>query len=75
MNISVTELIGYIGSFGILLSFLMKDINRLRIINTIGCAFFVLYGVLLEYSIPVIATNAIIICINVFYLLRTKDPS
>jgi uncharacterized protein with PQ loop repeat len=52
----------------------MKDINRLRIVNTIGCAFFVLYGILLEYSIPVIATNAIIICINIFYLLRTpKD--
>jgi len=71
---NITEIIGYIGSLGILLSFLMKDINRLRIVNTIGCAFFVLYGILLNYSIPVIATNAIIICINVFYLLRTKSP-
>jgi hypothetical protein len=75
MNFTITEIIGYIGSLGILLSFLMKDINRLRIVNTIGCAFFVMYGVLLEYSIPVIVTNAAIICINVFYLLRTKDPS
>ncbi|HEX8515733.1 MAG TPA: uroporphyrinogen decarboxylase [Bacteroidia bacterium] len=74
MHFSITDIIGYIGSLGILLSFLMKDINRLRIVNTIGCAFFVMYGVLLEYSIPVIVTNAAIICINVFYLLR-KDPS
>lgn len=72
MHISITEIIGYIGSFGILVSFLMKDINNLRIVNTIGCAFFVLYGILLEYSIPVIATNAIIICINVFYLLKPQ---
>jgi hypothetical protein len=73
MHISVTELIGYIGSLGILISFLMKDINRLRIVNTIGCSFFVLYGILLEYSVPVIATNAIIILINIFYLLKNKD--
>jgi hypothetical protein len=74
MGFSVTEIIGYIGSLGILLSFLMKDMNRLRIVNTIGCAFFVMYGVLL-HSVPVIVTNGIIICINVFYLLRSKDPS
>jgi hypothetical protein len=74
MGFSVTEIIGYIGSLGILLSFLMKDMSRLRIVNTIGCAFFVMYGVLL-YSVPVIVTNGIIICINVFYLLRSKDPS
>lgn len=71
MQFSITEIIGYIGSLGILLSFLMKDINNLRIVNTIGCAFFVLYGILLGYSVPIIATNAIIICINVFYLLKT----
>lgn len=71
----VTEIIGYIGSLGILLSFLMKDINRLRIVNTIGCAFFVLYGILLEYSVPVIATNAIIILINVYYLLKNNKEN
>jgi hypothetical protein len=75
MEFTVTEIVGYIGSLGILLSFLMKDMNRLRIVNTIGCAFFVFYGVLLS-SVPVIATNGIIILINVYYLLRsTRDPS
>ncbi|MDF2436257.1 MAG: hypothetical protein K0Q95_633 [Bacteroidota bacterium] len=73
MGFSVTEVIGYIGSLGILLSFLMKDISRLRIVNTIGCAFFVFYGVLLN-SVPVIATNSIIIVINIYYLLKpAKD--
>lgn len=73
MGFSVTEIIGYIGSLGILLSFMMKDISKLRIVNTIGCAFFVMYGVLLN-SVPVIATNGIIIGINIFYLLKTpKD--
>ncbi|MCW3101752.1 MAG: hypothetical protein JWO09_192 [Bacteroidetes bacterium] len=72
---NITEIIGYIGSLGILVSFLMKDINRLRIVNTIGCAFFVLYGILLNYSIPVIATNAIIILINVYYLLKNNKEN
>jgi hypothetical protein len=75
MHFSPTEIIGYLASLGVLLSFLMKDINRLRIVNTIGCAFFVLYGILIGYSVPVIATNSIIIVINVFYLFKNNRES
>ncbi len=71
---TVTEIVGYIGSLGILISFLMKDMLKLRIVNTFGCAFFVLYGILLN-SIPVIATNGIIICINLYYIFKTQNKS
>ena len=66
----MTEFMGYLASFTVLLSFIMKDIKTLRIVNTIGCTFFVAYGLLLQYSIPVIITNVAIIGINAWYLLR-----
>lgn len=72
MEITLTELIGYIASFVVLISFLMKQMNKLRIINLIGCFLFVIYGVLLHYSIPVILTNTVIIIINVYYLIKAR---
>lgn len=69
---NVTDLMGYLASFTVLVSFVMKDIKTLRIVNTIGCAFFVAYGLMLHYSIPVIITNVAIICINGYYLLKKR---
>jgi len=70
MEFSLTESVGYFASFTVLVSFLMKDMKMLRIINTIGCALFVAYGLLLAYSIPVIITNVAIIGINLYYLIN-----
>lgn len=72
-----TDIMGYAASCGVLLSFLMKDIKTLRIVNTIGCALFIGYGLMLHYSIPVIITNVAIILINLYYLLKKpiiKNP-
>ena len=72
-----TDIMGYAASCGVLLSFLMKDIKTLRIVNTIGCALFIAYGVMLHYSFPVIITNVAIIFINLYYLLKKpiiKNP-
>ena len=68
---SVTEIIGYLASLTILLSFLMTDVKRLRMINIVGCSFFIGYGVLLDYSIPIIVTNVAIVIINGVYLIKT----
>ena len=69
-SISITEVIGYAASLVVLISFLMKDIKLLRLINTTGCALFVVYGILLNYSWPIIVTNVAIVCINIFFLIR-----
>lgn len=63
------EYIGYLATAFVLLSFLMKNIITLRIINIIGCAIFILYGILIS-SWPVLITNSTIILINVFYLKK-----
>lgn len=74
IGISITEWVGYAASISVLVSFLMRDIRTLRIVNCIGCVFFVAYGVLLE-SIPIIVTNTTIVGINFYYLFFKKKPS
>ena len=64
------EIVGYLATFLVMLSFVMKNVTRLRIINSIGCATWIAYGFMLE-SNPVIITNIGILAINAGHLLRT----
>nr|WP_236778484.1 uroporphyrinogen decarboxylase [Pseudalgibacter alginicilyticus] len=60
----------------VLISFLMASIIKLRIVNSVGSLLFVFYGFLLQpISKPVIITNIIIACINLYYLLKYKNKS
>lgn len=71
LGISYIEWIGYAAMATVLISFLMKSVNKLRIVNSLGCLLFVFYGVMLEpLSKPIIITNTAIFCINVYYLLK-----
>jgi uncharacterized protein with PQ loop repeat len=74
-NLTFIDFVGYSASIVVLLSFLMKDVKRLRIINIIGCLLFVGYGVLLDFSIPLIGTNSAIAIINVVYLVKLKKKA
>jgi hypothetical protein len=71
--IYMTELVGYAAMLFLLVSFLMKDIRRLRTLNTLACAFFVAYGFLLDISWPIIISNAAIFGINLYYLFLKKN--
>lgn len=75
MQFTPTDIIGYAASLMVLISFLMKDIRTLRFVNSIGCALFVVYGVLLNFSIPIILTNTAILFINGWSLLRKKKEA
>lgn len=72
-GLSITDLVGYLAMALLLISFLMKDVKKLRIINSLGCAFFVAYGFLLVTSWPIIITNSAIISINLYYLILRKN--
>jgi hypothetical protein len=65
-----TEYIGYLASGLVLLSFLMKEMTTLRLVNILGCLAFVAYGILLN-SWPIIITNVAISCVNTFYLIKS----
>lgn len=73
MEITFVEWIGYAAMATLLISFMMKQVTKLRVINSIGCALFVWYGFALDpIAKPIIITNAAIICINLYYLLLSK---
>lgn len=67
---NTTDLIGYVASAVLMVSFLMKNINTLRLINSIGAILFIVYGFMLATSWPVIITNAFILSVNIFYLAK-----
>lgn len=69
-SIILTEYLGYVASIVIMISFVMKNVITLRIINAIGGLLFIVYGVLLSMSIPIIATNTFVVGVNVYYLIK-----
>ena len=69
-NIPLTEWVGYLASLVLMISFLMKNMITLRTVNLIGGLLFIIYGVLLSMSIPIIVTNTFVVGVNVFYLIK-----
>lgn len=63
------DLVAYIGSAFILVSFMLKDQIKLRILNSIGASIFVYYS-FSRGDYPVIFINTSIVLINVVYILK-----
>jgi uncharacterized protein with PQ loop repeat len=71
LGVSLVEWVGYSAMAVVLISFLMKSVIKLRIVNSLGCLLFVFYGIMLEpLSKPIIITNTAILSINLYYLLK-----
>ena len=73
LGITITELVGYAASIALIISFMMKNINTLRIINSLGAIFFVVYGIMLSTSYPIIITNGFILMVNIYYLTFKRN--
>ena len=72
MSENWSDYVGYASSVFVILSFMLKDIKKIRIINLIGCIAFVVYGIFSGMLWPVIIPNAILCVIQVFHLIK-KD--
>lgn len=75
LGITGTEFIGYFASFMVLVSFTMKDVKKLRMVNMTGCILFIIYGFLmptLRVGLPIIIANAAILMVNLYYLVKKK---
>jgi len=73
LGIEFTEWIGYAASLALIISFLMKNITTLRLINSIGAVLFIIYGFMLSTSWPIVITNVFILFANIYYLtLRNR---
>ncbi|WBV59315.1 uroporphyrinogen decarboxylase [Chryseobacterium camelliae] len=68
----IATYIGYSASLFIVLSFILKDIRKIRIVNMIGCICFVIYGIFSGMLWPVIIPNGLICFIQIYHLLTDK---
>ena len=73
LGISYTEWVGYAASLVLIISFMMKNVNTLRTINSVGAFVFIIYGIMLGLAWPIIITNAFVLGLNLYYLLIKKD--
>ncbi|KMQ71433.1 hypothetical protein [Chryseobacterium koreense] len=70
MSPEITNFVGYGASFFVVLSFILKDLRKIRIVNLVGCMLFVIYGIYSNYLWPIIIPNAILCGIQVFHLVK-----
>ena len=75
ISLSLIDLFGYSATFVLMISFTMKNIFSLRIINSIACLLFIAYGFLLSVSWPIIISNAFIFLINIYYVLKKNKKN
>lgn len=68
----IIEIIGYIGSLLVLVSFLMSSVVKLRVINSIGGFIFAIYAIIIQ-SYPTALMNVCLVGINIYYLVRLKN--
>lgn len=74
-SLSLIDLFGYSATFVLMISFTMKNIFSLRIINSIACLLFIAYGFLLSVSWPIIISNTFIFLINIYYVLKKNKKN
>ncbi len=67
---SNVEIIGYVASALLLLAMMMTSVIKLRILNTLGCILYILYGLRIG-SYPVALMNAAIACVNIVHIGRS----
>lgn len=67
----MVELLGIIGTLFILIAFLQNNSNCIRLFDSIGALFFVIYGLQI-HAISVWLLNSIIIIINIIKIYNQK---
>ena len=70
-GIPLIEWVGYAASIFIAISLLMTDLFKLRLINSIGCILFVIYGFSVK-AYPVGVINLFIFFINIYFIIKMK---
>lgn len=65
------EIIGILGSVFVLISFVVNDIKKIRIINIIGAVLFVVYGIYIN-AFSTWFLNGALILIHIYYLIKRK---
>ncbi len=65
----IFELVGYVASVITIISLLMANVLRLRILNLGACILWLIYGILINAN-AVIATNAVLSVVNIYFIVK-----
>lgn len=65
------ESIGIIATLFVVLAFAMTGKVRIRILDAVGAALFIVYGITI-HSFSTILLNAILVCIHIYKLTKMK---
>ena len=65
------ELFGYLGTALVIISMLMTDLNKLRIVNILGAIVSMIYAICVN-TMPVVVLNATLATINITQLILKK---
>jgi uncharacterized protein with PQ loop repeat len=66
---SVIEIIGWIATIGTLLSFAVKDMYKLRLINAAASMVWIVYGIL-KADNPIIVINSAVIVMHLYWFYK-----
>ena len=66
---TIVELVGYLGSLLVLVSFLMTSVFKLRVVNTVGSLIFMVYALII-HSYPTAIMNFCLVLINLHFLWK-----
>ena len=70
----IIELVGYLGSALVLVSFLMTSVFKLRVVNTVGSIIFMTYALII-HSYPTAIMNFCLVLINLHFLWKMRHTS
>ena len=65
------DFLGYIGTVLILTSFLIDNVFKLRVVNTIGAVFWLSYGIG-AHANPTIVANFAVILVHSYWFIKNR---
>ena len=68
----IGEILGYVGTVIVLISFIPKNIKWIRIINIFGCVVWIMSGIF-NKSYSVLALNSILMIVHIIHLIKMKN--
>jgi 4-amino-4-deoxy-L-arabinose transferase-like glycosyltransferase len=68
------EIFGYIGTVLILVSFLIENVFKLRLVNTVGAIFWLVYGIGIMAKPTIVVNLAVIIIHGIWFIKQKKEP-
>jgi uncharacterized protein with PQ loop repeat len=67
----MTELVGWVASFVVLVSMTFKTMWKLRLVNSIACVMWIFYGYLISNN-PTIFVNFAILVTHIIWFIKNK---